>query len=105
MLVRILGVQPRGLESLRGLLYRPDQRWIMINHHPYRLVPGTAPDGLVLWIPKAADYSGRFSLSQPARTLTVWRDTVTHGSAKDITYRFEQMPIQSLRPARARPTR
>jgi hypothetical protein len=105
MLVRILGVQPHGLESLRGLLYRPDQRWIMINHHPYRLVPGTAPDGLVLWIPKAADYSGRFSLSQPARTLTVWRDTVTHGSAKDITYRFEQMPIQSLRPARARPTR
>jgi hypothetical protein len=97
LFVRILGVQPHGLESLRALLYRPDQRWILLNNHRYRLVPGTAADGLLLWIPKAADYTGPFALSQPARRLAVWRDTVVRGTAKDLTYRFEQVPIQPLR--------
>jgi hypothetical protein len=96
MLVRIGGVQPHGLEALGALLYRPDTRWILVNHHPYRLVPGTAADGLVLWIPPAADYTNPFGLSQPAHTLAVWRDQKTRSDSAEITYRFEQVPIQPL---------
>jgi hypothetical protein len=100
MFVRIGGVEPHGLESLRALLYRPEARWIIVDHHPYRLVAATAADGLVLWIPAPADYTGPFGLSQHAHTLAVWRGTSAHDGSDQITYRFEQMPIQSLRHAR-----
>jgi hypothetical protein len=96
MFVHIGGVQPRGLDAVSGLLYRPDTRRILVNHHPYRLVPGTAADGLVLWIPAAADYTGPFSLSQHAHTLAVWRDHKTKSDSDEITYRFEQVPIGPL---------
>jgi hypothetical protein len=96
MFVRIGGVQPRGFEALRALVYRPDTRRIIVNRHPYRLVPGTAADGLVLWIPAAADYTGPFGLSQHAHTLAVRRGTGAQPGSDEITYRFEQVPIGPL---------
>ena len=96
VLVRIMGVEPHGLESLKALLYRPDTRRILVNHHAYRLVPGTAADGLVLWVPPTADYTGPFALSQHAPTLAVWRNTANLGGSGKITYRFQQIPIRPL---------
>jgi hypothetical protein len=96
MLVRIEGVEPHGLESLKALIYRPDTRRILVNHHAYRLVPGTAADGLVLWVPAMSDYTGPFALSQHAPTLAVWRNTADLGGSGKITYRFQQIPIRPL---------
>jgi hypothetical protein len=59
--VRISGVTMGGLERLTGLLYRPDVREIALDGVHYRLIAGTAPDGLILRAPLGADFTPPFN--------------------------------------------
>jgi hypothetical protein len=89
--VRIDGIAVSGLERLRTALYRALPRTITLDGgRTFRLVPGTAVDGLVLRVPKRADFPAPFSLDQGTNTLTVARG-VAHG---DIRLRFYSMPIR-----------
>ena len=101
MFVRIRGVQPSGLERLEGFVYRPQIRHLNLDHRAYRLVPGTAADGLVLWVPAAADYTSPYALSQNAHHLVVRRGFGTQSHAGRVTYQFEQVPIRPFGRARA----
>ena len=101
MFVRIRGVQPSGLERLEGFVYRPQIRHLNLDHRAYRLVPGTAADGLVLWVPAAADYTSPYALSQNAHHLVVRRGFGTQSRAGRVTYDFEQIPIRPFGHARA----
>ena len=96
MFVRIRGVQPHGLESLLSLLYRPLIRHVILNHRSYRLVPGTAGDGLLLWVPPEDDYSAPFRLSHDPRTLVVRRGFGRQPGSGRITYQFEASPIRQF---------
>jgi hypothetical protein len=94
MIVRIRGVQPRGLEGVQALIYKPAIRRIVVDgHRVYRLVPGTADDGLMLWVPPANDYTGPFALSQRAHTLSVLRGSGSRKRSGRITYEFDRIPI------------
>jgi hypothetical protein len=89
--VRIDGIAVSGLERLRAALYRALPRTVFLDGGRFfRLVPGTAADGLVLRVPKRADFPAPFSLDQGTNTLTVARGA-DHG---DIRLRFYAMRIR-----------
>jgi hypothetical protein len=89
--VRIDGIEVSGLEKLRSALYRGLQRQITFDGgRSYRLVPGTAADGIVLRVPKRADYPGPFALDQATNTVTVNKS----GRRGDVRLRFFSMPIR-----------
>jgi hypothetical protein len=67
---RVLGAGVSGLERVRATLYRAKLRYVTINGAAvYRLVPGTAADGLILDIAPHLDYPAPFALSPAVRTL------------------------------------
>jgi hypothetical protein len=68
---RIHGAGVSGLERVRSALFRARFRFAVLNggQRTYRLVPGTATDGLILSVPPRLDYPAPFALSPGARTL------------------------------------
>jgi len=94
--VRIHGVGPAGFERLATLFYRARLRAIapVIAGTPtteYRLVPGTAADGLLMSVPASSDYSGSFALGQ--RISAVSLDIGGGSAAPGLTFDFYEQPI------------
>ena len=71
--VRIAGARPHGLELLKGLALRPDERLIALDEATFRLVPATAPDGLLLSAPPGSDYPGAFAMAPHPNQIAVLR--------------------------------
>ena len=94
LMVRIRGVVPGGLETLTSAAYKPAPRHLaIVGVDTFRLVPGTAADGLVLWVPRGLDYTGPYALNQRAHALWVSRGSgAQHGGS--ITYEFQAVPIR-----------
>jgi hypothetical protein len=90
VLAKVHGAGVSGLESLRTLFYRSDFRYATVNGATYRLVPGTAADGLLMSVPNAADFPGAFALSPDARQLAL------SGTSGDLRIDFYALPIRSL---------
>jgi hypothetical protein len=89
--VRIDGIDVSGLERLRTLVYRALPRAIEFDGgRSRRLLPGTAGDGLVLRVPKRADFPAPFALDQATNTLTITR-ALDRG---EVRLRFFAMPIR-----------
>lgn len=88
---RIHGAGVGGLERLRSFLFRARFRYAIVNgRSAWRLVPGTAADGLVMSVPHTADFPGQgFTLSPEARTLSL------RGTAGPLTIAFFAMPIRA----------
>jgi hypothetical protein len=88
---RIQGAGVGGLERLRSFLLRARFRYAIVNGRTaWRLVPGTAADGLVMTVPRGADFPGQgFTLSPNARTLSL------RGAAGPLTIAFFAMPIRA----------
>lgn len=69
---RIHGLGVSGLEKLRTFLYRARQRTATVNGtRTWRVVPGTAADGLILAAAPDVDFPPPFALAPGARTLTL----------------------------------
>jgi len=100
--VRIHGVGPAGLEAFATLLYRAELRLITpvvpgVPATAYRLVPGTASDGLLLTVPASSDYSRRFALGQGIRAVAL---SINGGSkARGLVYDFYEQPIAASVPS------
>ena len=67
----ITGAGAGGLETLRAAAYRGAIRMIELDGTPYRLLPLTAEDGLLLSAPPSADFPGAFALAPDASTIAV----------------------------------
>jgi hypothetical protein len=68
--VRVRGAEVSGFERLRTLLYRASLRYVVVNGRAtYRLVPGTARDGLIVATAPRVDYPAPFALAPGARTI------------------------------------
>jgi hypothetical protein len=91
VMVRIEGIGVSGLETLRSALYRALPREIELDGgRKNRLIPGTAADGLMLRVPRRADYPPPFSLNQGANTIAL-----TKGDHRgDVRLRFTAMSIR-----------
>lgn len=69
---RIHGLGVSGLEKLRTFLYRARQRTATVNGtRTWRVVPGTAADGLILTAAPGVDFPPPFAVAPGARTLTL----------------------------------
>jgi hypothetical protein len=68
---RIRGLGVEGLEALRTTLYRARDRWATVDGGRFwRVVPGTAEDGLILRAGKDADFPAPFALAPQARSVS-----------------------------------
>jgi hypothetical protein len=86
--VRIHGAGASGLERLSTLLLHARKRRVIVNGaQSYRLVPGTAGDGLLLWGSDRIAPTGAFSQIPQARTIAV---TGTDG---DLRFDFFRMRV------------
>ena len=107
VVVRVEGLEVRGLERIRALLLRPRARWASIGQQNQRVMPDTATDGLLLRAPAALDPPGPFRRTPQARTLAFWLGmpgTDQHGGDLRLTFqarRVSGLPARAT--ARARP--
>jgi hypothetical protein len=92
VIVRVDGVQVTGAESLRAAIFRPKLRFVSINGANYRLVPGTADDGLVLRAPADLDFTPPFSIAPNAKSITVTLEGSQPGG-RPIEYSFYEVPV------------
>jgi hypothetical protein len=77
--VRVRGVGVGGLERLRTLLFRAKPRYVGFSGGNqsastaanFRLVPGTAEDGLLISAPRGADYPQPFTLAPDPAAFTI----------------------------------
>jgi hypothetical protein len=87
--VRIHGAGVSGLERLWTLLLHARTRRVIVNGaQSYRLVPGTASDGLLLWGSDRIAEGGPFSQIPQARTIEV---TGVNG---DLRFSFFRMGVR-----------
>ena len=87
MFVRVSGVQVSGLERLRALFYKPSDRFVLVNGRRFRLVEGTAGDGLPLLASPGYDYSQPYSFAAGAKTIAVQKQG--QGATRSRPIRFD----------------
>ena len=90
--VRIEGVQVAGLEELQATLFKSRKRHITLGGRTYRLVPGTAADGLLISAPRNADYPGAYRLAPDVHTLMAEIGVGSPGRG-EVRYAFYSMRI------------
>ena len=89
VIARIEGTEVSGLERLRSALFRARLRRLTVNGSAtYRLVPGTADDGLILSVPPALDYPPPFALA-PVRARTI----ELNGAEGELRIDFYALPL------------
>jgi hypothetical protein len=86
VLVRVHGVDEGVLAHLRSALWRSPDWHVEIDGINYRLVPGTAVDGLVLAVPTAVQGSAPFAFGVPTRTIAIRGSSL--GGNGGLTYEF-----------------
>jgi hypothetical protein len=86
--VRIHGAGVSGLERLSSFLLHARTRRVIVNGtRRYRLIPGTASDGLLLWGSDQVAAGGAFSQIPQARTIAVT------GADGDLRLDFFRMSV------------
>ncbi|MEZ5060188.1 MAG: hypothetical protein R2700_01520 [Solirubrobacterales bacterium] len=94
--VKVDGVGVSGLESVLSLLYKSRFRHAVVNgSDTYRLVPGTAADGLLLNGPPELVGEGTFAQAPQAETLELT------GPSGDLRYDFYSMKVEPTANERA----
>jgi hypothetical protein len=90
ILMRIHGLGASGLEKLRALLWRPRFRFAYLNGGTvdYRIVPGTAADGLMVSPAPGLDSAGAFA------QIPSVQDIRMEGVDRELTYDFYRVPIR-----------
>ena len=78
VIARIKGAEVSGVEQIRSMLFRAKPRFIELIAEPgvgtpgfFRLVPGTAQDGLVMRVPRGSDYPPPFALAPNADAFVI----------------------------------
>jgi hypothetical protein len=88
VLIRIHGAGVSGAERLRTLLYRARDRHAVVNGAvAFRLVPGTAADGLLTSIDAGRDFPRPFALGTQVKTLAIT------GTGRAVRIDVFRMPI------------
>lgn len=89
VLARVHGVEIDGLERIRATLWRPRSRYLIVNgetapgnYTGYRVVPGTAAQGLMLRAAGGVAGRGPFSPAPQARTVELT------GSSGELRFEF-----------------
>jgi hypothetical protein len=90
--VRVGGVQVAGFEEVQAALFKSRKRHITLARRTYRLVPGTADDGLLISAPRSGDYPGAYRLAPDVHTLSAEIGVRSPGRG-EVRYAFFSMSI------------
>jgi hypothetical protein len=93
VIVKVGGLEPTVLGQLREALAKAPDWYVTLDGTRYRLVPGTAGDGLLLAVPRSADGTGPFAFGPPIRTITIAAGPTGRDSAATLTYEFLSVPL------------
>jgi hypothetical protein len=86
---RLVGAGVSGFERLRTFLYRARFRYLTVNgRFSYRLVPGTAGDGLLMDADPKVDFPAPFAVSPGARTIAL------SGVPGTVTVKLYRIPVR-----------
>jgi hypothetical protein len=98
LVVKVDGLQVSGAERLRTFLFRAQNRHVAFSTSAWNIVGDTASDGLLLRVPRWADYPGKFALSADSPTVAFERVggilTGVDGST-ELTLRFSALPLDA----------
>lgn len=98
LVVRVEGLGISGLERLRTLFFRAKNRGVIFSDASWSIVGNTAEDGLLVSVPRWADYPGKFALSSGSSTIGFERFggllTGVDDSTK-LTLRFYALPLRA----------
>jgi hypothetical protein len=96
LVVRVDGLAVAGVERLRALLFRAARRNAILGGRAWNVIPGTAGDGLLLRIPRWADYPGKFALGAHARTVSFAAESATLSfGPSEVTLDFSALPLEA----------
>jgi hypothetical protein len=106
LIVRVKGLSVSGLEKLRALLFRATSRHVLFEDSNWSLVGDTAEDGLLLRVPRWADYPGKFALDSGSPTVGFEREggfLTGIDSSTRLTLSFYALPLDAfaIAPGRA----
>jgi hypothetical protein len=99
VVVRITGFPDGILDKAREILFRADEWYVELpDRGRFRLVPGTADDGLLLAVPAGLSAHPRFAFGPAIASLMV--SAGRYGDASDalLTYEFLSVPLQGDSP-------
>jgi hypothetical protein len=98
LVVRVEGVSVEGIERLRSFFFRAAGRGVSLDEAAWSLVADTTPDGLLLRVPRWADYPGLFALNGANREVSFTREagslTGVDGSTR-FTLHFSALPLDA----------
>jgi hypothetical protein len=98
LLVRVGGLSASETERLRALLARAASRHVYFEDSDWSLVGETAGDGLLLRVPRWADYPNRFAFDSESATVAFERAggflTGVDGST-ELTLSFSALPLRA----------
>jgi hypothetical protein len=94
LLVKIAGASPHGIERLKGLAVRSDERQISLDETAFRLVSATADDGLLLSAPPGSDYRGSFAMAPNPNQIAVTRVGGQPGG--ELRYTFVEVEVDAF---------
>jgi hypothetical protein len=97
LLVRVDGLEVSGLERLRTFLFRAATRSTVLAGRRWNVIPGTAGDGLLLRVPRWADYPGKFALDSGTSTVSFERDDgflTGVDDSTELTLAFSALPLR-----------
>jgi hypothetical protein len=87
--VRVHGIGQSLTARLRSALWKAPIWRVALDGFDYRLVPGTAPDGLVLAVPPAVQGSDPFAFGPPFKTISMKGPR----GGGPLTYEFVSIPL------------
>lgn len=92
---RIRGLDPTFWERIEATAYKLGQRTILINKNPFRLVPDTADQLLIMDVPAPSDYSGTFALSPGASEVAFVKGALGSPSHARLKIEFYRIRIRA----------
>ena len=91
VIVRIGGLEPSLVGRLRAALVKGPDWYVTLDDTRFRLVPGTAGEGLILAVPPVADGSGPFAFGGAIETMSVTQGL--DGGDPDVALRYEFLSV------------
>lgn len=98
LVARVKGLAVSGIERLRTLLYRAAGRGVDLDQTAWNLVGATTPDGLLLRVPRWADYPGLFALNGAEHQVAFKREggfLTGLDSSSEVTVSFSALPLDA----------
>lgn len=103
VIVRVHGVEGGLVDRIRTALWESAEWYVQVEDRKFRLVPGTADQGLLLAVPSAAQGSEPFAFGPRIGSITVSAGKRGDESDDTLTYEFLAVPMAPLSSERPAP--